>query len=1162
MATSRGDLREVFSTLDALRGQRDGLTSKCDRLERDLAARDSEVGRLTADNAAQRSKCARLAEDLHTRDAQLAQATALLHVAQASLRELSVQYDRLRSEAAENAASSLANATQQASPQLLTSGGTRRGSVAVAPLPHPGSSDRASLAQWPRAATELQSSLHELRRNDVKLQQTRLLVKDMRGEAQALEDEAAGLRAQLRRQAASAVAVTLATTLSRRARVGARQAFDGLLMHARQAWTIEAARAQASLQLRALQARSEGAQQAATASRAVLAWLSWATRSRAACRERQRAASAVERSRCAAVLRALRGAVERRRTLERFAAVAERAFRRHALSAWRINVGASARGESAGGRRRLEQQLDRACAVLGRRRGLREAVTTWRYISSAQRVKGMRLRVRGAYATVEAAIELAAARRNTRRVVSALKAAMQDRRRRHSILERMMRRIAAGHIRVAWASWRAQVASVAVESAQHIVAEYAIANRTSHRRLRSHWLAWVGIWARGRRLMRASALVPEITLRCNGKRCLRLWRSCAAAKAAATARQRAADAALLLLQRRRCLELRLAIDGAVAVAAGADTPAAGARPPLRETCAQRCLVRAWICWKGASCERRRAQTRLQGTARALTRAAATAARATCRAAMHTWFANARCAAVAEVRSVSAALLSRRECDVRGDICAVLRVLGKWRRLAGRSAAKSRATRLGAYLERRSAAHARGRALRAWAALWRAQVTSRTHSVAADAAQETTQAMRRQHGAQALATAVAKWGALSCRLGGRAVRRARAAAALQTVLGSAALRRSDSDTAAVSCKWAFSRWAQVLLAGQASAALAAQQSRSLDELRALHASLRLCLRASVAGTSARSLCIAVSSLGAHPAVMGALGSCRIVLWLVDAEKHSLKTAAAEASGFGNSSVGGGGKSGGAGSGMVEATLGGSGGLAGAAAAHFLGLSALVEEEADDSGAPRAVSAGGRSLLRSADGGVMGVAVADAFRDSAYDSAFDGPLRSLCDDAAAAPWGSVAALLLPCVSEGSSGSVAGASRSGRSHDRRSPPGPRLIGVLVIGLATPRGAVGATAPVPGPHALYVADVLAAACAGGVARVLAHAHARHVEVAATSAVQRAHKQLLDTASLVRGGGALWRELPAPCCERHCFYYSSTACSLLCRWQRRRRTARASSAL
>lgn len=1161
---SRGDLREVFSTLDALRGQRDGLSAKCDRLERDLRARDDDVVRLSADNAALRAKEKRLSEDLHARDTQLAQATALLHVAQSSLRELSAQYDRLRSTASEAATVEVRAAPQPRPPPPQD---LRRGSTAS--LASAGGVEQR-LALWPRAASDLQASLHEARRNDVALQATRHLVDDLRGVAAARDAEAAALRTQLRRQAAGAVATSLLACLSRRAHVNTRRAFDGLLMHARHAWTLEAARAQGAAQLRAVQERAAWTQRSAVASRAVHTWLSTAVRGAAARTAQRRAAEAVVRLRLTSALRLMRGAVARRHTLERLAAVAVRAQRRQALVAWRAGAVASVRSEQTAGARRLELQLGRACDLVGRRHGARAALSAWRARATAARVEGMRRRVRLAFASITAAAHLAASRRTARRVLDAFSAALAAQRLRRRVIERMLRRTTTGQLRAAWGVWRQHAAAEAVEAAQHGVAGAAVARRAGHRQLRSHWLAWVGVWLRRRRLEAAAAKVRAVVTRTYARRGLRVWGAFAAASAARAAGRRHVDVALLALLRRRLFEERrwtagLGEPGSVPTLAGptgarlvpevtsaVPSPPPPARTPHRAPADERGILQAWIGWRGALRERRAALAARATAVASLARAAAVAGRATQRTALRSWFSRIRDAQISEARATSTALLAQQDRGMREAAAAVQRALGRWRRRALVAAQRRRTTHLGQFLGRRIAARARGVVLRAWAAAWRASASLRARSSEAALAQDTAAKLRQKDNTGALAGALARWGALSARLGARGIERARSVAALGAVLDAASQRRSSAAASTSAMRWAFSRWAQALLAGQATAALEAERWRAAEEQRALHETLRLCLRASVVGTSARSLCLAVSSLSGHPELSRALGGpCRVVLWLVDAAKRTMRTAGAggggsggDASGLGLSSVTGlaasstlggsrrkSGSGGGSGS-MFEAPVGA--GLAGAAAAHFLGLEDMT------AGQDRS----GRSLLVGADGEtVIGAAVTDALRDAAYDSALDSPLRSLLDEAAAADGGgggsggTVSALLLPCIVEGS-GAKAAASRGPDGKRRAHPDGAasQLIGVLVVGLSTPPGGAAADPR----QQLYVADALAAACAAGVSRVLAHARTRHVEAAAADAVQRAHRQLKATglqvgapANLCRALSVRTAEPPPPLADR-----------------------------
>lgn len=1082
------DLREVFSTLDALRSQRDGLSTKCDRLERDVTTRDAEIARLHSENASFRAHNQRLADDIRTRDAQLAKTTALLSVAQSSLKELSVQYDRLRTASSERRE---APSAQLLEPERGAAGTRRASSVSLVSI----TPSENRLPQWPHAATQLQTSLHDIRRSDAMLQQTRLVAADMRSTALALEAESGALRMQLRRQAAAAVAASLSACLSGRARVDLRRAFDGLLMHARHAWTIEAVRRQNALQMEALQERSDWAQRGVAASRAVNSWLRYAVYANSRRDAQRRAAASIIRLRRVSVLRAVRAAVARRSALRRLAELSNKAVRRLSMCAWRAGASASVKGAHAHGTRRLELQLGRACDLLGRRHGVRNALSTWRCFSSAQKALAMNQRLRQAYTRLSAAVEQSVASGTKRRVIHAWFVALRDQRLRRHIINRMLRRTATSQLRSAWGLWRQHVSTSSRESACHDLATAAIAKRTTQRRLRSHWDAWFMHWRRERRLAAATVKTHTVTESCNTKRALRVWSTFTDTRKAARQRKNVTDTALLLLLRRRVGRSEPCALTETAASSMTAPPTPGAR--ARSVTMESRVIRAWGGWREELRKRQADQARRLIAAKAVSAAATLASNAQRRAVLRLWSLAVRATQLAEARSSATALLTRREGAVRDEIRAMLTALGRWRHLASCSVARSRVVHLGRFIERRTAERARGKALRVWSCQVRVNSELRSKGAAIRSAEGAAEDTHKRNQALVLSNAIARWGLLSCRVGSRSLQRGRAAAALRAVIDAAALRRARAGASVTALRWALSRWAQALLAGQATTAIVESHDRAVGALHSLHSTLHLCLRACSIGSSARSLCSAVSSLGLHPEFSRSFGAqCSVVLWVVDGAKRTLRstgtTPLSASSAFDGSSAGKSSRARGKGStGMVEVSVGL--GLAGLAAAHFLGL-------ADPFHPPRA----GRSLLLNADGATIGVAVVDPMKDEAYDSSLDASIRALYEGNTD-PSATVTALLLPCMAE--SASSRGVEPTG------------LVGVLVLGLASAR-------PLE-PAQLYVTNVLTAACAAGISRITAHAHARHVEAAAADAVQRAHRQLQATGLQVRVCGLVAGVVP-----------------------------------
>ena len=1109
------DLREVFSTLDALRNQRDDLTSKCERLERDLLAREQEVARLSAENIAKSVTVKRLTDDLRDRDTQLAKSTALLHVSQSSLRELSQQYDRLRTTAGRAAV---------AEPAPLIAPSERRESLASVSTVSVG--ERVSLTKWSRGAAELQSSLHELRRTDATLQQTRQLVEGMRGTVHAREVESDALRAQIRRQSAAAVATSIAACLARRSLVDLRRGYDGLLMHARQSWTLEVVRQQSSTLLGAAQERVDWAQRRSLVCRAVNSWGRIAARARSVREVRQRAATAIVRCRLTAVMRVLKNIMAQRKVLERLGKISGRILRRHAVAAWRAGALVCIRGENAQGLHRLQLLLGRACDLVSCKYRIRTALNKWRCHTAAQSVIGMQRKVRNAYAGVSAAIKLRAARRTMRQALTAMTHYLRSQTRRRQIVQRVLTRAISGQLRRAWGNWRLYTSASAGESLQRGHAEGMVASRVARRSLKSHWCAWVGVWLRERRLARAVIKTRAAVLRSCAKRSLRLWGTFAAARVASEKTRRLVDVSLLLLLRRRCREICSqppCTYDPVPPPLGNTAEPATAEPvqsvlvsvAVRAVSEERCMLRAWMGWRRALCEHRSVLARRTAKASALAKAAAAAFNASRASAMQAWRASVYRVKLYEARSSCESLLARQR-SVASDISrSVLHALGRWRQLAIRSSARRRSNHLGRCLGRRADQLARGRSFRLWVAQWRAHALAHSRGAATDmealaaaerahVAASSANELRRSRDATALASVAAKWGALSSLLSSRAMQRTRAASTLQSTLVSVVHRRAVEESHTTSKRAVMSAWAQHVATVRTSTALASQHTRAINDLAALHACVRLCLRACVVGTSARSLCLSISSLSTHPEVSQAVGACRIGLWLFDSTKRSLRTFSsdmgsafdAHASGSGarakdshaslsSTSLGRSKGANASSSGMVEAPVGA--GLVGAAASHFIGLDDLMQP-------PRP----GRSLLLSANGSILGVSMADAIHDAAYDSRLDAPLRSLYEETSGAGAGeAVTAVLLPCMAEGSS---------------RTRGSAQLVGVLVVGIVGPGTTTGAL----NSRQLHLADVLAAACATGISRVMAHAQLRHIESMATDAVQRAHRQLQATGSQV----------------------------------------------
>jgi hypothetical protein len=170
----------------------------------------------------------------------------------------------------------------------------------------------------------------------------------------------------------------------------------------------------------------------------------------------------------------------------------------------------------------------------------------------------------------------------------------------------------------------------------------------------------------------------------------------------------------------------------------------------------------------------------------------------------------------------------------------------------------------------------------------------------------------------------------------------------------------------------------------------------------------------------------------------------------------------------------------------------------------------------------------------------MAVTDAMHDAAYDTAVDGALlRAVLETQGQVPSVSdgyvTTVLLLPCMAESDSRTVrnSSSSKSGAEFG-----GPRIIGLLVIGMLTSRDAASPLAP----HHLYFADVLAAACTSGIVRTSALAQSRHLEAAAAEAVRRAHRQVFDTEAQVRqraDSGVFYCRLPFDFVRQRCILLS-----------------------
>jgi hypothetical protein len=966
----KGDLREVFATLDT---QRDGLNllhSKCDALSRDLAQRDLEVSQLRAQLSEQRALSIQSSTDLRAREAHLATVTAQLHVAQKSLHEISGQYDRLRE------ASALAEAAAQRAPARRASTLSVVSEAPTVPAP---------LVVWSKSATERQQSLHEQRRSDAVLQQTRAQVALLKDTSAAQDAEVVALRSLLRRRAATAVAISIASCLSRSRAVGLRRGFDGLTMHALHRWTLQAAREQSSAHIRAMRESAEASQREILASRALQSWCLAAHRCRITRVDVARASRiiALRRQRVAWRVLAVTFAQKRsiRLLLERLALLHTRALRRGAFAAWRVTALRDGHMEHSTFSGRLSTQLSRACSLLGRRFGLRAAITAWRCATAAGAVRSMRLRARRAQEITMACLSLSASRRTARSAFSAMIEVISAKNRSRYLLERLGRIARAQALRITWRRLVLHSSSTAVVCAQLNVSEACIVARRTRAMQRRLWSAWRAAWLREGRVREASAVMRPTSIRRGILRCVRCWRSKTAAQTAAANRLRFVQSALLLSLRRSFVAGPTILQRTLGNTALFADSMTQRQVPVDE---ERSLLRSWNAWRAMVRKSLMRRARCSKMAQVLVHAAR-------RSALRKWAAAAASFHLERSRATAAALMRLQAHSDRAAFTQALRGLGVWRRLARRRVCRKLALHHGAHIERKALAHVRAHALRAWASLTRERASAKASALASEHArlqvdaastdavlerasallcarkdavfafsawrrawllshfERTTSALRQSRSAAALAGAAAKWTALSHHSAARESRRRQAVLALLSVVRSGMAREARAAADAASLRWGLSRWAQVALTGQAEAALDAARRFSAGDLQALHNGLRVSLRAAIAGASARSLCSAVAQLSLRPEITLAFGHCVLALWLVDAANATMKTQQLSGNQSlqilsmsstsliprSTASV----VSGKGGSKMLEVGIGE--GLAGTAVAHFMGVSDMLQ-----------------------------------------------------------------------------------------------------------------------------------------------------------------------------------------------------------------------------